>query len=98
ERLGEMPWARVLDRGAERCAIVSLAVRGWDANELKLALRARGINTSSSSREHGLLDMDAKGTATTLRVSPHYYNTEQELDALVAAPTGLLAAPPASRP
>jgi selenocysteine lyase/cysteine desulfurase len=29
--------------------------------------------------------MDDKGVASTLRVSPHYYNTEDELDTLVEA-------------
>jgi selenocysteine lyase/cysteine desulfurase len=85
QRLAELPWVRVLDRGRERCAIVSLAVRGWDASELKLRLRERGINTSAANRQHGLLDMDAKRADSALRISPHYYNTEQELDAAVEA-------------
>ncbi|MBV8202044.1 MAG: aminotransferase class V-fold PLP-dependent enzyme, partial [Acidobacteria bacterium] len=94
-RLEPMPWARVLDRGFERCAIVSVEVRGWNAEALKLRLRERGINTSAASREHGVLDMDAKHAATTLRISPHYYNTEQELDTLFEALSELAAAPPA---
>jgi selenocysteine lyase/cysteine desulfurase len=98
ERLGPMPWARVLDRGSERCAIVSVEVRGWDAGALKLRLRDRGINTSAANREHGVLDMDAKHVATTLRISPHYYNTEQELDTLIEALSELAAAPAADRP
>lgn len=97
-RLEAMPWARVLDRGAQRCAIVSAEIRGWDAGELKLRLRERGINTSAASREHGVLDMDAKHAATMLRVSPHYYNTELELDTLLEALAELAAAPPADRP
>jgi selenocysteine lyase/cysteine desulfurase len=96
-RLAAMPWARVLDRGSERCAIVSVEVQGWDAGALKLRLRERGINTSAASREHGVLDMDAKRVATTLRISPHYYNTEQELATLLAALSDLAAAPPADR-
>jgi len=32
-----------------------------------------------------VLDMDEKGAATALRLSPHYYNTEDELDAAVTA-------------
>jgi selenocysteine lyase/cysteine desulfurase len=89
-RLAAMPWARVLDRGSESCAIVSVEVRGWDAGALKLRLRERGINTSAASREAGVLDMDAKRVSTILRISPHYYNTEQELDTLLAALSALL--------
>jgi cysteine desulfurase/selenocysteine lyase len=91
QRLAARPWARILDRGTERCAIVSLAVRGWDAGELKLRLRERGVNTSAANREHGLLDMDAKRADTALRISPHYYNTEQELDAAIEALAELAA-------
>jgi selenocysteine lyase/cysteine desulfurase len=85
ERLAKVRGVRVLDRGRERCAIVTVDVRGQDAEELKLALRSRGINTSSTDRKSGVLDMDEKRTSTALRLSPHYYNTEDELDAAVAA-------------
>ncbi|HLX08414.1 MAG TPA: aminotransferase class V-fold PLP-dependent enzyme [Thermoanaerobaculia bacterium] len=97
-RLESMPWARVLDRGAERCALVSIAIAGWDAAALKLRLRERGFNTSSANRQTDLLDMEAKGVTTILRVSPHYYNTEQELDSLLEALAELAAAPPADPP
>ena len=90
ERLDRVPAGRVLDRGRERCAIVTLDVRGRDAAELELRLRERGINTSSADRKSGVLDMDDKRAATVLRFSPHYYNTEDELDAAVAALIELL--------
>src|SRR2546426_1178903 len=76
---------RVLDRGRERCAIVSVGVAGRDAADLKLRLRDRGINASSADRMSGVLDMDDKGVTSVLRFSPHYYNTEDELDAAVRA-------------
>lgn len=85
ERMAKVRGVRVLDRGAERCAIVTVDVRGQDAVGLKLALRSRGINTSSTDRKSGVLDMDDKRVSTALRLSPHYYNTEDELDAAVAA-------------
>jgi len=74
---------RVLDRGRERCGIVTIDVRGHDAADLKLRLRERGINTSSSDRDDGVLDMDEKRATTVLRFSPHYYNTTDELAAAV---------------
>ena len=85
ERLAKVRGVRVLDRGRELCAIVTVDVRGQGAEELKLALRSRGINTSSTDRKSGVLDMDEKQLSTALRLSPHYYNTEDELDAAVAA-------------
>jgi selenocysteine lyase/cysteine desulfurase len=85
QRLARVTGVRVLDRGRERCAIVTVDVRGKDAAQVELELRRRGINTSSADRQSGVLDMDEKGTRTALRLSPHYYNTEDELDAAVAA-------------
>jgi selenocysteine lyase/cysteine desulfurase len=76
ERLAALPGVRVLDRGPELCAIVTAHCTGRSAEELKLALRARGINVSSPSREDAVIDMDAKGADSALRISPHYYNTE----------------------
>ncbi len=64
---------------------MSLAAAGWDAGDLVISLRRQGINTSATSRDWALLDMDRKGVGSTLRVSPHYYNTEEELDRLAGA-------------
>jgi len=86
ERLAAIPGVRVMDRGSERGAIVTVATDGADPEALKLRLRARGINTSVSSRDDAVIDMDAKGVRAVLRLSPHYYNTEDELE---AAATGL---------
>src|SRR2546428_519047 len=90
EQLAALPGVRVLDRGQERCAIVTIDVRGHDAADLKLRLRERGVNTSSSDRDDGVLDMDEKRATTVLRFSPHYYNTEDELSAAVEVLAGLI--------
>jgi len=90
EQLAALPGVRVLDRGRERCAIVTIDVRGHDAADLKLRLRERGVNTSSSDRDDGVLDMDEKRATTVLRFSPHYYNTEDELSAAVEVLAGLI--------
>ena len=75
---------RVLDRGAELSAIVSLAVDGWDPVDLVGALRERHVNTSAQHRAYAVIDCDTKGVTTSLRLSPHYYNTEDEIDQAVA--------------
>ena len=75
----------MLDRGAELAAIATVEVRGWPALKVVDALRARRINTSATLQEHAVIDMGAKGAASALRVSPHYYNTDAELGALFDA-------------
>jgi selenocysteine lyase/cysteine desulfurase len=91
DRLSRLPGVRVLDRGPELCAIATAAVHGRKAEDLKLALRARRINTSSPEREDAVIDMDEKATTSALRVSPHYYNTREEIDTAVATLGEILA-------
>ena len=55
------------------------------------ALREQTINTSAQSRGDALLDFDRKGATTSLRVSPHYFNTEAEVVRLEEALRVILA-------
>jgi len=82
--LGAIGGVRVLDRGATRCAIVTMTAEGRHADSIVRALRERRINTVSSLREFGIYDFDAKGIETAVRLSPHYYNTEAEIDEAAA--------------
>jgi selenocysteine lyase/cysteine desulfurase len=80
-----MPGARVLDGGREQCAIVTAMFDGRDARKIVQGLKARNINTSASLRWYGLLDFSAKDVDAAVRISPHYYNTEDEIDRTLEA-------------
>lgn len=82
-KLSELPGIRVLDRGEELAAIVTLQMAGWDATELSKLLRTQGVNSAASLRVYAVIDMDEKGVGSALRLSPHYYNTEEEIDRVV---------------
>jgi selenocysteine lyase/cysteine desulfurase len=84
-RLSALPGYRLLDRGKDLAAIVTVAVLGWDTIALVDALRGRGINTSASLGAYAIIDMAEKSASSALRISPHYYNTESELDTLIEA-------------
>jgi selenocysteine lyase/cysteine desulfurase len=84
-RLAGLEGVRVLDRGAELCAIVTVEISGCVARDVVEALREQGINASSLERTSAVLDMDAKGVTSALRLSPHYFNTERELAATTSA-------------
>jgi selenocysteine lyase/cysteine desulfurase len=92
ERLAGMDGVRVLDRGPALCAIVTAELGGRNAEEVKLALRGRRINTSSPLREDAVIDMDEKRAASAIRISPHYYNTADEIDTALAALEEVLGA------
>jgi selenocysteine lyase/cysteine desulfurase len=84
QKLAEVSGIRVLDRGSNLAAIVTAEVAGWDAAELSRLLRTHGINTSASLRAYAVIDMDEKHVSSALRLSPHYYNTEEEIERVVA--------------
>jgi selenocysteine lyase/cysteine desulfurase len=84
-RLATLEGARVLDQGRDRCAIVTADIAGHPAETLVAELRRRHINTSASLAWYGLIDMAEKHATSALRLSPHYYNTLEEVDAAVEA-------------
>jgi selenocysteine lyase/cysteine desulfurase len=83
ERLNALPGVRTLDSGPRLCAIATAEIAGHDANDVMVRLRERGINTSAANREDG-------SPVPALRVSPHYYNTREEVDTLISAIADLL--------
>ncbi len=89
--LARLPGVTVQDRGRDLCAIVTISVEGWTPTELAARLGEGGINTCVSTRTYAVLDFDEKGVEGALRISPHYYNTDEEIDALVAVLAELLA-------
>src|SRR3984893_14239847 len=85
DKLKAVPGIRVLDRGNQLAAIVTSEVAAWDATDLSGLLCRGAINTSASIRAYAVIDMDEKRAASALRLSPHYYNTEDELASAVEA-------------
>lgn len=93
--LASIDGVEVLDRGQVRCAIATMQARGHAGPDLMASLRRRGINTSAIRREHALIDMTEKGATSGVRLSPHYYNTEEEVDVAVEAVRELVGGPAA---
>lgn len=85
EVLAATPGVTVHDLGRQKCAIVTFSVAGRTADWVKAALAAQGIHVSVSRAASTRYDMDRRGLTGIVRVSPHYYNTETELERLVDA-------------
>lgn len=83
----EFPYALVLGLGeaARYARTVGLDLAQRRAFALAAYARARQINTSASLRWYGLLDFVAKDVESAVRISPHSYNTVQEIDLLIEA-------------
>lgn len=90
ERLASIDAVRVLDAGAERCAIVTATTEGRRAADIVTALSEARINTTLTQRDYAVLDFDDKGVESAVRVSPHYYNTEEEIEEFASALSALL--------
>lgn len=93
DRLLAVSGVTVHDQGLRRCAIVTFTVDGVPAEEVQRRLAANGINTSVSLASHAQFDLRHRGLPNLVRASVHYYNTDAELDRLIAA----LPAPKAQR-
>jgi selenocysteine lyase/cysteine desulfurase len=83
QRLRELPGVQVLDRGVELCGIVTAHAKHWDSKTLLEKLWAENINCRISSLAVAQIDFSRKGVTWALRVSPHYYNTEEEIGRMV---------------
>ena len=82
-KLRKFPGVTFQDRGDHLCAIVSATIDGHNPDDLVQKLREKKINTSAASRTAGVIDMRAKGAEAILRISPHYYNTQEEIERLM---------------
>lgn len=90
-KLSAIAGIRVLEHGAVLGALVTFTIKGWEPQPFKAALDARGVNSALSFREFAVFDFGDKDVDWCLRLSPHYYNTEEEIDTVVSAVEELAA-------
>ncbi len=88
-RLADTPGVHVHDGGHVRSAIVTFTIDGKEPMQVLEQLVARRINCSVSAAKSARLDQDVRGLPEVVRLSPHYYNTEDEVDVVVRAVTEL---------
>lgn len=84
-QLSEVKGMTVHDIGVNKAAIVSFSKEGTEARRLADRLSVQQINISVTDRGSTLLDMQERGLENIVRASPHYYNTEEEIERLVRA-------------
>jgi selenocysteine lyase/cysteine desulfurase len=82
--LAEVAGVTLLDRGAVLGATVTFAVEGVPAPEVRRLLAAERVNVSVMEPESAQLDFGLRGIDEAVRSSVHYYNSDEEIDRLVA--------------
>ena len=85
EGLAKIDGVRIWDKGTHLCAIVTLHIRDADWKDVKDYMTSNRINSSVAVRSNNQLDFGAggKNVPWALRLSPHYYNTENEIDEVI---------------
>ncbi|MBX5132353.1 aminotransferase class V-fold PLP-dependent enzyme [Rhizobium lentis] len=75
----------VHDLGAPLASIISFTVKGWDSSAVLAYLTNKGINVSVSPPSSTPVDAYTRQLPPVVRASPHYYNSEEEIDAFLQA-------------
>ena len=83
QQLAALPGVRVLDRGLRQCGIVTSYIDGVRPGKVMKALHDAAINAGVARTSNALIDFREKDVDWALRVSPHYYNTSEEIDRVV---------------
>jgi selenocysteine lyase/cysteine desulfurase len=77
--LANLPGVQVLDQGTQLCGIVTAHASHWESIALMDKFKQANINVRVSPRVAAQIDFERKGVDWALRISPHYYNTEEEI-------------------
>lgn len=81
--LEAIPGVQTHDLGVRRCAIVTASISGCRAAHVQRELGAHGINVTTTEPADNQLDPRGADVHPLVRFSPHYYNTEDEIDRTV---------------
>lgn len=87
--LDEIPGVRTHDLGITRCAIVTASLDGVPSEELARQVKSGGVNVSLTVAEHSQFDAEVRSVHPLVRFSPHYYNTEADLERVLDIVAGI---------
>jgi selenocysteine lyase/cysteine desulfurase len=83
--LDQIVGVRTLETAPQASGIVTFTIEGWEPAPFKQAMDRAGINSALSFREFAQYDFGDKDVDWCLRLSPHYYNTDEEVATVVSA-------------
>ncbi|MFC9786545.1 aminotransferase class V-fold PLP-dependent enzyme [Rhodococcus sp. NPDC127528] len=83
--LAAVPGVTVRDLGGQRSGIVSFTVDGVDPNVVRESLADKDVTVTVSGHGSTFVDMSRRNLDGVVRASPHYFNSFEDVDRLVAA-------------
>lgn len=84
EKLDAVPGVSLHDNGAHRSGIVTFTMEGHTPAEIRRFLNRHKINIWASAGPGSLVDFQRRGIDSVARASVHYFNTEEEIEKMVA--------------
>ncbi|MBR1086133.1 aminotransferase class V-fold PLP-dependent enzyme [Bradyrhizobium manausense] len=81
--LAALPGINIRDLGRAPGAIVSFTLDGYEADAVVASAAAAGITIGASDPSSTRIDAELRALPHVVRASPHYYNTEAEIDRLI---------------
>jgi selenocysteine lyase/cysteine desulfurase len=81
--LASIRGTQIRDLGNAPGAIVSFTMQGHEAETIVSSAAAAGITIGASDPSSTRIDSEIRSLPSIVRASPHYYNTEAEIDRLI---------------
>jgi selenocysteine lyase/cysteine desulfurase len=82
--LQSIPGLSLLDKGSHQSSIVTFTLAGTTPEATQDYITKGGFNITMSYKNYALIDYEKKGVSWAVRVSPHYFNLEQEIEAFAS--------------
>jgi len=93
KELAQLKNVRVLDRGPDLSASVTFAINGSSSDYVVNEFFQNKINIVLTYRSYAVIDFDEKQVDWAIRVSPHYYNTLEEIDEFIKITKSIVSRP-----
>ena len=81
--LARIPKIKIMDKGSNLSSIVTFYIEGIELDKLCNFLTENNVIYSVSHKEYAIIDMTEKGVDWVIRLSPHYFNTIEEIENVV---------------
>jgi selenocysteine lyase/cysteine desulfurase len=89
EMLSKVTDVNVLDKGSRTSNIITLNKNGKTLEQMEFALIKHRVVYSVTNKSSALIDFNNKQIDWTIRLSPHYFNTVKELEAVTEVLAGI---------
>ena len=82
--LSKIPQLLVMDKGSRLCSIITFYINGIALQDLSSYLEENSIFHSVTVKSHAIIDLTNKGVDWVIRLSPHYFNTMEDIEKVTA--------------